>query len=858
MIGSEPHRVQSLRKGEAPLSKRTATTVAKSLGITAPEFLKHARELGHEIKSATTPLDERLVNELSVKVAMKLAGVPVGATIIRTPKKSKIRKQPARKKLAKKVAKKVVKKKAVKKVTKKKMVKKKAAEEPAVAVEAPPEPLVEAPAEEVAAAAPVEQPVEAPAEAPPEVEKAPKEEKGPAREDGLGPGGEAVVIKWPDKPAEAHPKKPAPPKRAVVKEHLESLAAELGAGQVAPTVPGKKVVKKKVIKKIIRRVVRRRPSWPTRPAAPVAEKPRVKEPPKKREPAVTHITIEKLPTVAGLARMFHKSTDALRAALDDLGVDSHPEAELDEDAILILGQEMGIEIELALPEPEPEQLEPRPPVVTVMGHVDHGKTSVLDAIRDTQVVAGESGGITQHIGASKVVFNDQIITFIDTPGHEAFTAMRQRGATTTDLVVLVVAADDGVMPQTVEAINHATTAGVPILVAINKCDLPAADPERVKRQIAERALTPEDWGGQTIMCNVSALTKEGLDHLLEMILLQAEILELRANPLRRAEGTVIESKLDPGRGAVASVIVRKGTLRVGDFVASDEYFGKVKALMDDRGASVSEAAPSVPVEILGLNGVPSAGAAFRVLRNEKQARRAAEAARMAKPVPAAERPRPTTLEELFGLQVAGEKKELNAIIKADVQGSVEALAKNLESLGTDKVGFRVVHSNVGDVNVSDVMLASAAEALIIGFRVKVDADAEETARRDGVPIFFFDVIYRAIEEIRQAMENLLDPEIREVEIGQAEVRQVFESSSFGLIAGCYVREGLVQRSAKAKLMRNDEVLWSGDLASLRRFKDEVREVQTGYECGIRLEGWGDIEVGDTIRVFKHEKVAQTL
>jgi len=831
------------------LSKRTATTVAKSLGITPAEFIEHAHQLGHEIKSATVALPEKLVNELSVKVAMKLAGVPVGAKIIRVPKKGKIsvKKKPAKKKVVKKepVKKKVakkepVKKKPVKKVAKKRTVKKKVAEEPAVAIEAP--------VEEVAAA-PVEPPVEAPAE--PSADAA--VEAPAVREDGLGPGGEAVVVKWPEKPAAV----PPPPKPAVAKEQLESLAAKLGGAPVPSTAPPEAVPKKKVLRKIIRKVVRRRPI-PPRPAVPAVERPRPKAPPQKVEPEVTHVKIEKLPTVAALARMFHKSLDAVRHVLDDLGVDARPEAELDEDAVLILGHEMGIEIELALPEPEPEQLEPRPPVVTVMGHVDHGKTSILDAIRDTQVASGESGGITQHIGASKIVFKDQVITFIDTPGHEAFTAMRRRGATTTDLVVLVVAADDGVMPQTIEAINHARAAGVPILVAVNKSDLPTADFERIKRQLAEQELAPEDWGGQTIVCRVSALTKEGLDHLLEMILLQAEMLELRANPLRRAEGTVIESKLDPGRGAVASVIVRNGTLRVGDFLASGECFGKVKALVDDRGALVEEAPPSFPVEVLGLDSCPVAGAAFRVFKNEKQARRAAEAVTTAKPVAVAERLVPTTLEELFGMQAAAEKKELKAIIKADVQGSVEALAKNLEALATDKVGFAVVHASVGDVNVSDAMLASASEASIIAFRVRADTDAEEAAKRDGVPVLFFEVIYKAIEEIRASMESLLEPELHEVEIGSAEVRQVFESSSFGMIAGCYVREGLVQRGAKAKLFRNDEELWSGDLGSLRRFKDEVREVQSGYECGVRLEGWSDIEVGDTIRFFKHEKVAQTL
>ncbi len=828
------------------MSKRTATTVAKSLGIAPAEFVKHAHELGHELKSATAPLDEKLANELSVKVAMKLAGVPVGATIIRTPKKSKIRKRPA-KKAAKKPAKqeavakkKVTKKEPAKKAVVKKKITKRPPEEPAVAVE-------ELPVEQV----PVAAPEAAPEEKTPEAEAA--VEPPLVRADGLGPDGEAVVVKWPERPP---PVKAAPPKAVAPKEELESLAAELGGA--VPAAPAATPVKKKVIRKIIRKVVRRRPTWPRRPAAPVAEKPKPEAPPKKREPVITHVKIEQLPTVATLARMFHKGVEVLRPVLDDLGVDSFAEAELDEDAILILANELGIEVELALPEPEPEHLQPRPPVVTVMGHVDHGKTSILDAIRDTQVVAGESGGITQHIGASKIVFNNQIITFIDTPGHEAFTAMRQRGANTTDLVVLVVAADDGLMPQTIEAINHARNAGVPILVAVNKCDLPAADPDRVRRQLSERELMPEDWGGETIVCQVSAVSREGLDHLLEMILLQAEMLELRANPLRRGEGIVIESELDPGRGPVASVIVRKGTLRVNDCVVSGEYHGKVKALRDDRGNAVSEAGPSIPVEILGLDGAPSAGASFRVMKTDKQARRAAEAAKGGKPEPAAERARPTTLEELFSLRAAAEKKELNVIIKADVQGSVEAVAKNLESLSTEKVGLSVVHSNVGEVNMSDVMLAAASEASIIAFRVKADTEVEEAAKRDGVPLFFYEVIYRVIDDVRHAMEGLLEPETREVEIGQAEVRQVFESSSYGMIAGCYVRDGVVQRSAKAELRRNDEVLWSGSIGSLRRFKDEVREVQTGYECGIRLEGWSDIEVGDSIRIIKLEKVAQTL
>lgn len=519
------------------------------------------------------------------------------------------------------------------------------------------------------------------------------------------------------------------------------------------------------------------------------------------------------------------------------------------------------EIEAAKKAREEEFLVPRAPVVTFIGHVDHGKTSLLDVIRKTNVVAGEVGGITQHIGAYKVSVDDHSIVFLDTPGHEAFTEMRRRGVSVTDICVLVVAADDGVMPQTVEAINHAKEAGVPVVVAVNKIDKANASPDKVRQQLTERKLVPEEWGGETICVEVSALTGQGVDRLLEMILLQAEMLELKANPRLRAKGVVIESSLSAGRGPVATVIVRNGTLHVGDYVVAGACYGKARALLDERGNRLVEAGPSTPVEVLGLNGAPPAGTEVFSPESEREAREASRKAQQR--LGAIARPdftelRRLTLEEFFRTELGQEKKELKVIIKGDVQGSVEALSQSLDKLTTEKVSLKVIHSHVGDVNDSDVMLAAASGAIIVSFHSKVSPSAAEFARQENVVIETFDIIYEAIDRIKLAMEGLLPPEEREVFIGRAEIRQVFVSSAVGRVAGCYVKEGKVQSGAVAVLVRDGQQLWKGEIASLKRFKDDVKEVKAGLECGIKLRGQEDIQEGDTIEFFVIEKVPQTL
>jgi translation initiation factor IF-2 len=507
---------------------------------------------------------------------------------------------------------------------------------------------------------------------------------------------------------------------------------------------------------------------------------------------------------------------------------------------------------------EEEVLVPRGPVVTFIGHVDHGKTSLLDVIRKTNVVAGEVGGITQHIGAYKVAVGDHSIVFLDTPGHEAFTEMRRRGVNVTDICVLVIAADDGVMPQTVEAINHAREANVPVLVAINKIDKANASPDKVRQQLSERNLTPEDWGGETICVEVSAVTGEGIEHLLEMILLQAEILELKANPKRRVKGVVIESSLSAGRGPVMTVIVKDGALHVGDYVAAGSFCGRVRALLDERGNRLQEAGPSTPVEVLGLNGVPEVGCEVFSPETEREARGLAREAAGPTVQPDVAEFRRLTLEEFFRTEAGQEKMELKVIIKGDVQGSVEALSQSLEKLSTEKVSLKIIHSNVGDVNDSDVMLAAASEALIVAFHSKVSPSAGDMARQENVVVESFDVIYEAIDRIRGAMEGLLPPEERQVSIGRAEVRQVFVSSAAGHLAGCYVKEGKVQTGATAVMTRDGEEVWRGEIASLRRFKDDVKEVKSGMECGIKLKGQEDVQEGDTIEFFVTEKIPQTL
>ena len=497
-----------------------------------------------------------------------------------------------------------------------------------------------------------------------------------------------------------------------------------------------------------------------------------------------------------------------------------------------------------------EDMVPRPPVVCVMGHVDHGKTSLLDAIRQTNVTAKEAGGITQHIGAYVVEINGQKITFLDTPGHEAFTAMRMRGAQATDIAILVVAADDGVMPQTVEAINHAKAAGVEIIVAINKIDKPSANIDRVKQELSEYELIPEDWGGTTICVPVSAHTKEGIQDLLEMILLTAEVKELKANPNRKARGLVIEAELDKGKGPVATVLVQKGTLHVGDNVAVGPCHGKVRAMMDDKGRRVKEAGPSTPVEILGLNDVPGAGEIFMAMDSDKEARHFAETfIAESKNKLIEETKTKLSLDDLFSQIKAGNVKELPLIVKADVQGSVEAVKQSLVKLSNEEVVVKVIHGGVGAINESDVSLAAASNAIIIGFNVRPDATAKSVAEQEKVDIRLYRVIYQAIEDVEAAMKGMLDPVYEEKVIGHAVIRQIFKASGVGNIAGCYVLDGKFQRDCSCRVTRDGEKLFDGKLASLKRFKDDVKEVAAGYECGLVFEKFNDIQEDDMVEAY---------
>ncbi len=542
---------------------------------------------------------------------------------------------------------------------------------------------------------------------------------------------------------------------------------------------------------------------------------------------------------------------------------------MDTDAAMLLAEDYGIKAEITSIETAEDVLEEkadtaesqvlRPPVVTIMGHVDHGKTSLLDAVRVTNVVSGEAGGITQHIGAYQVSLKGRDITFLDTPGHAAFTAMRARGAQVTDIVVLVVAADDGVMPQTREAVNHAKAAGVPIIVAINKIDKPDAKPDRVKQELAEFELTPEEWGGQTIFCEVSAKKKIGLEHLLEMILIQADVLELKANPDKMARGTVIEAKLDRGRGPVATVLVQSGTLKVGDFFVTGAQFGKVRALINDKGERVEIAGPSMPAEVIGFSNVPLAGDRFVVLEEERKARQIAEGRQAKQRSVDMGSIKKVTLEDLHTQIQEGMVKELNIVIKADVSGSAGAIVDSLEKLSTAAVKLKVIHSSVGAINETDVMLAAASNAIIIGFSVRPEPKATELAQREGVDIRLYNIIYNAIDDIKAAMEGLLEPTLKERILGRAEVRQTFHVSKVGTIAGCHVVEGVISRQCDGvRVIRDNALVYTGKFHSLKRFKDDVREVQTGYECGIGIENFNDIKVGDIIEVYVIDKVAGKL
>lgn len=592
-----------------------------------------------------------------------------------------------------------------------------------------------------------------------------------------------------------------------------------------------------------------------------------KEPPREFAEVKHHVVLEDTITVQDLAhQMGKKSTDVIMKLMA-MGVMATINQDLDVDTATIIAEEFGATVEVKVSKEEelftdvedkPEDLQERPPVVTIMGHVDHGKTSLLDKIRSTHVTTTEAGGITQHIGAYQVETQGHKITFLDTPGHEAFTAMRARGAQITDIAILVVAADDGVMPQTIEAIDHAKAAGVPIIVAINKIDKPEANPDQIKQELTNYGLISEEWGGDTIMVPVSAKKGMGISELLDMILLVAEMGELKANPNRNAKGKVIESKLDKGRGPVATLLVQTGTLHVGDFLIVGTTQGRIRAMFDYKGRSVKVAGPSMPVEILGLNEVPEAGDDFIAVENEKLAKQVADKRQKEKHQQEIAHNSKVSLEDLFAQIKEGEIKELNIILKADVQGSIEAIRQSLEKLGNDEVRVNIIRTAVGGIREADVMLATASNALIIGFNVRPDVGARKLAEKEEVQINTYRVIYEAIEDVKAALSGMLDPDIKEVELGQAEVRNTFKVPKVGVVAGCYITEGKITRNAEVRVVRDGVVIHNGHLGSLKRFKDDVKEVASGYECGLSVERFNDIKEGDILEAYTFEEVKRAL
>ena len=587
------------------------------------------------------------------------------------------------------------------------------------------------------------------------------------------------------------------------------------------------------------------------------------------EIAKKHPLVVKIPDEIGVgelaSRMKKTGAEVVKCLIKN-GVMASLSDIIDFDTASIIAEELGCKVEkevivtieeklIDTAEDKAEDLEPRAPVVVVMGHVDHGKTSLLDYIRNANVVSGEAGGITQHIGAYQVQVKGQPITFLDTPGHEAFTAMRARGAMVTDIAILVVAADDGIMPQTVESINHAKAAGIPIIVAINKMDKPEANPERIKEQLTAYELVPEEWGGETVICPISAKTGQGIQELLEMVILTAEMKELKANPNRTAHGAVIEAKLDKGRGPVATLLVQNGTLHQGDIIIAGTAVGRVRAMTNAQGERVEAAGPSVPVEIIGMGEVPGAGDDFHAVADERMARELVEQRKHEQKVQAAgPQNQKVSLEDLFSQIKQGEMKDLNIIVKADVQGSAEAVKASLEKLSNEEVRVRVIHCAVGAVSESDVMLAATSNAIIVGFNVRPDNNAKDIAARDHVDMRMYRVIYDCINEIETAMKGMLAPKFKEVELGQAEVRNVFRITGVGMVAGCYVTNGKMQRNAQMRLLRDNIVIYDGAIASLQRFKDSVKEVAAGYECGITFEKFQDIKEGDVIEAFLMEQI----
>lgn len=684
--------------------------------------------------------------------------------------------------------------------------------------------------------------------------------------------------------------KPAPQSDQRTTEVAAGKAADIEQPAIKPTKGKRKKGKRVVdVSTLYPKQEPGRPAkneWKKKKSGPVKDKTRGKAKHRRaKEPKVTgpevkttttqplkaskrKIRMEEAIRVADLAQEMGVKAQEIIKILLNLGVMATINQSLDLDTASIVAAEFGYEVEktgfseeeFLLPQQEdrPEELRPRPPVVTIMGHVDHGKTSLLDAIRRTHVAEREAGGITQHIGAYHVKTKRGMVVFLDTPGHEAFTEMRSRGAQVTDIVVLIVAADDGVMDQTKEAISHAKAAGVPIIVAINKIDKENADPERVKRELADHGLIPEDWGGETIFCNISAKNRIGIDELLEMILLQAEVLDLKANPNKRATGHIIEARLDKGRGPVATVLIQSGTLKTADAFVCGLYHGRVRALFDDRGKKIKEAGPAVPVEVQGFNGVPNAGDEFVVVENDKVAKKIAEERQLKHREKELAKETKVSLESFFAAKAEDEIKTLNLILKTDVQGSLEAITESLRKINTDVVKVEVIHGGIGAISEGDVKLAAASSAVIIGFNVRPSAKVKDLAEKEGVDIRFYDVIYHLVNEVKEAMSGMLAPVTKEVYLGQAEVRETFNVPKVGTIAGCFVLDGKLQRNAGIRLLRDGVVIYTGKLNSLKRFKDDVKEVVKDYECGVGLENFNDIKIGDVIEAFEEIQEKATL
>ena len=822
--------------------------LAKELGVTSKELMVAAEEMGHKGLRAMSPLDTTLANALRVKLGRgrelpeepkpKRAAKP--KDVAATDGAPATKKAPAR---SKKVAE--------------------------IALEEPPA--------EIKPAATIVKPKPAPeiASEPPLVAKLESE---------IAPE-PSVVTPAPEappaaaKPAAAAAASPAAPTRKPEPKIVPFRPIERPTPPPAPVRPARQPATLFAPPRVAAAPLRPAPARPAQPAAAVAAPGRPAAPPAPAAAAAAAVETPAPPaevkrelirvpesvTVSELAEKMRRKSGEVIKALLELGVMATVNELLDPTAAKLVADKFNVDLEIRSVEGEvvdeedldPAQLKLRPPVVTVMGHVDHGKTSLLDAIRKSKVAEKEFGGITQHIGAYQVETRHGKVSFLDTPGHEAFTAMRARGAQATDIVILVVAADDGVMPQTIEAINHARAANVPILVVVNKIDKPEADPERVKRELANHGLIPEEWGGQTIYVATSAKKGTGIDQLLEMTALQSEILELKANPNRAARGVIIESRLDRGRGPVATVLIQNGTLKEGDAVVVGAHSGRIRALIDPSGKKVKSAGPSDPVEIQGLGGVPAAGDVLVAVSDERKARQVATMRQDRDKLKGKTATR-ITLEGLQKQIQSGEVKELRLVLKADVQGSVEALAEALERLSTEEVKLKVIHSSVGAINESDVMLASASNAIVIGFNVKPETKAASQAQANGVDIRSYNVIYDAINDLRAALAGMLAPEIRETTLGRAQVRQIFVISKLGPVCGSYVTEGKIVRNAKVRVRRGDEVVGEGTVGSLKRFKDDVREVLAGLECGIGVDGVTGVQPGDILEVYTVEEVARTL